>query len=104
MVGATEKALQEGGIAYEKRFTKNLSWPTYKRVGMKSAAYKLLVSKQNGCVLGAHIISDNATGLINTFTLAMHNRIPVKELHRQCVMTPYPSRESDVIYMLKPLL
>ena len=104
MVGATEKALQKEGTAHEKRFAKDLNWPTYKRVGMASAAYKLLVGKQNGRILGAHILSDNATGLIATFTLAMHNRIHVKELYRQCVMTPYPSRESDIVYMLKPLL
>lgn len=34
----------------------------------------------------------------------MVNRIAVDDLYRQSVMTPYPSRESDIIYMLKPLL
>jgi glutathione reductase (NADPH) len=104
MVGATEDTLKDDGIDYEKSFGKELGWPTYRRIGMKSAAFKVLVGQTDGCILGAHILSDNATGLINTFTLAMHNRIPVKELHRQSVMTPYPSRESDVIYMLNPLL
>jgi glutathione reductase (NADPH) len=28
----------------------------------------------------------------------------VEELYYQSVMTPYPSRESDLTYMLKPLL
>jgi glutathione reductase (NADPH) len=54
--------------------------------------------------LGAHVLSDNATGLINTCTLAMRNHIPVDALYHQSVMTPYPSRESDIIYMLKPLM
>jgi glutathione reductase (NADPH) len=36
--------------------------------------------------------------------LAMANGIPVERLYRQSVTTPYPSRESDIIYMLKPLL
>lgn len=104
MVGATEDRLKDDGIDYEKSWGKELGWPTYRRIGMKSAAFKILVGKSDGSILGAHILSDNATGLINTFTLAMHNRIPVKELHRQSVMTPYPSRESDIIYMLNPLL
>ena len=103
MVGATERNLKDEGVTYEKSFDKNLSWPTYKRVGMTSAAYKLLIG-ENGRVLGAHVLSDNATGLINTFTLAMVNRISVKDLYRQSIMTPYPSRESDIIYMLKPLI
>ena len=103
MVGKTEQALKDEAVVYEKSFAKELDWPTYKRVGMRSAAYKLLVDK-HGQVLGAHVLSDNATGLINTFALAMVNRIAVDDLYRQSVMTPYPSRESDIIYMLKPLL
>jgi len=103
MVGATEEALKEKGVAYRKSFDKNLTWPTYRRVGMTSAAYKLLAG-EGGQLLGAHVLSDNATGLINTLTLAMVNRIPVDTLYRQSVMTPYPSRESDIIYMLKPLI
>ena len=103
MVGATEEALREEGVVYKKSFGKDLTWPTYRRIGMKSAAYKLLAGK-DGRLLGAHVLSDNATGLINTFTLAMVNRISVDDLYRQSTMTPYPSRESDIIYMLKPLI
>ena len=103
MVGATEEVLKEKGVTYRKSFDKNLTWPTYRRVGMKSAAYKLL-SGEDRLLLGAHVLSDNATGLINTCTLAMRNHIAVDELYRQSTMTPYPSRESDIIYMLKPLI
>ncbi|NNL77503.1 MAG: NAD(P)/FAD-dependent oxidoreductase [Desulfobacterales bacterium] len=103
MVGTTESALNDKGVTFKKSFGKNLSWPTYKRVGMKSAAYKLLAA-ENGKLLGAHVLSDNATGLINAFMLAMVNQITVEKLYRQSVMTPYPSRESDIIYMLKPLI
>jgi glutathione reductase (NADPH) len=103
MVGTTEEALKERGVAYRKSFGKNLTWPTYKRVGLKSAAYKLLAD-EDGKLLGAHVLSDSATGLISTCTLAMVNRISVDDLYRQSTMTPYPSRESDIIYMLKPLI
>jgi glutathione reductase (NADPH) len=103
MVGATEADLKDEGVDYAKSFAKNLTWTTYRRVGMDSAAYKLLTGK-DGMLLGAHILSDNATGLINTVALAMVNRIPAADLYRQSVMTPYPSRESDIIYMLKPLI
>ncbi len=102
MVGATEQALKKQGVAYNKSFAKDLSWPTYQRVGMKSAAYKLLADK-TGHLLGAHVLSDNATGLTNIFTLAMKNHIRIEDLYHQSIMTPYPSRESDVIYMLRPL-
>jgi glutathione reductase (NADPH) len=103
MVGATEKELKENGVAFTKSFAKNLSWPTYKRIGMKSAAYKVLTG-ENGQLLGAHILSDYATGLINAFKLAMVNHLSVETLYLQSIMTPYPSRESDIIYMLRPLI
>ena len=103
MVGSTEEALKDEGVVYKKSFGKSLNWPTYRRIGMKSAAYKLLAG-EDGRLLGAHVLSDNGTGLINAFTLAMVNRISVDDLYRQSIMTPYPSRESDIIYMLKPLI
>ncbi len=57
---------------------------------------------ENNLLLGAHIISDNASGLINTFKQAMIDGRTVDKLFWDNVMSPYPSRESDIIYMLKP--
>jgi glutathione reductase (NADPH) len=101
MVGATEDELAEKDEPYQKSFARNLNWPTYQRVGMKNAAYKLLMG-DNGLLLGAHILSDNAAGLLNTLSVAMANTIPMADLYRQSVLAPYPSRESDLHYMLKP--
>lgn len=103
MVGKTEDELISEGASYWKSFDKDLSWPTYRRIGMKHAAYKLLVD-DDGKILGAHVIGDNTTGLINCFKQAMLDSMTVGELHGANVMTPYPSRESDIIYMLEPLL
>ncbi len=103
MVGSTEAALEEGGIDYRKSFEKNLGWPTYTRIGLTHAAYKILVGPDNA-ILGAHILSDNASGLINTLKQAMINDIRADRLYRQNIMSPYPSRESDLIYMLEPFL
>lgn len=103
MVGKTEEALQNEGTAYRKSFGKNLRWPTYQRIGVIHAAYKILVS-EDGRFLGAHFLSDNASGLINTIRLVMINGITAEKLYPQSIMSPYPSRESDLIYMLKPLL
>ena len=46
----------------------------------------------------------NAAGLVNTVKQAMLNGQTVDDLYNQSIMTPYPSRESDITYMLKPLL
>jgi glutathione reductase (NADPH) len=103
MVGETENKLEKNGIAYRKSQSMGLEWPTYKRVGLTSAAYKILVGDQ-GRILGAHILSDNASGMIQTFSLAMKNNISVQKLHEQCILSPYPSRDSDLIYMLSPFV
>ncbi|MBW2408182.1 MAG: NAD(P)/FAD-dependent oxidoreductase [Deltaproteobacteria bacterium] len=103
MVGHTEDALKQDGKTYGKSFARNLSWPTYQRVGLKHAAYKILVDANNQ-ILGAHILSDQASGMINTIKQAMLNGTPVDELYRQTIVSPYPTRESDLSYMLKSLL
>ncbi|WP_035259299.1 dihydrolipoyl dehydrogenase family protein [Desulfatirhabdium butyrativorans] len=103
MVGKTEQGLLQEGVSYNKSFAKNLGWPTYRRVGLRHAAYKILTD-DNGRLLGAHFLSDNACGMLNAVRLAMLNGITVDRLYRQSITGPYPSRESDLIYMLKPLL
>jgi len=103
MVGQTEEALQKEGIDYRKSSDIDLQWPTYRRVGIDHAGYKIMVSKY-GRILGAHVVSDNPAGLINTFTQAMRNGTTVDDIHWNNIMSPYPSRESDIIYMLSPLL
>ncbi|MBI9082410.1 MAG: NAD(P)/FAD-dependent oxidoreductase [Desulfobacterales bacterium] len=103
MVGATEEALKHSGTDYLKSFGKNLRWPTYRRVGLETAAYKILADPK-GTLLGAHFISDNASGLVNAIRLAMVAGLTAEDLHRHSIMGPYPSRESDLLYMLAPLV
>jgi glutathione reductase (NADPH) len=103
MVGKTEEELKQDVQTYRKSFAKNLSWPTYQRVGLKDAAYKILIDGKNQ-ILGAHILSDHAAGMINTIKQAMLHQTTVDELYRQTIVSPYPTRESDLSYMLKPLL
>ena len=79
MVGYTVDTLKREGIPHAKSFGENLSWPTYRRIGMSSAAYKILVG-ESGQFLGAHVLLDNATGIVNTIRLAMLNQISVDTL------------------------
>lgn len=103
MVGRTEAALKKEKTPYRKSFAKNLRWPTYRRVGLEQAAYKILAG-DDGRILGAHFLSDNAAGMVNAVRLAMLNGLTAEQLYDQSIMGPYPTRESDLIYMLKPLM
>ena len=103
MVGKTEDQLKSEQLRYWKSTDIKLGWPTYRRIGLRHAAYKILVD-ENDLIVGAHILSDNATGLINTFRMAMLNGIDIRKLRQDSIMNPYPSRESDMLYMLDPLV
>jgi len=103
MIGETEDQLIDKKVRYWKNMDTELSWPTYRRVGLRRAAFKILVD-ENDLLLGAHILSDNATGIINTFRMAMLHNIDIKQLRQHSIMSPYPSRESDIVYMLDPLV
>lgn len=102
MVGKTEAALTKEKTPYRKSFAKDLRWPTYRRIGLEHAAYKILVG-EDGRFLGAHFLSDSAAGMLNAVRMAMINGLTAGELNEQSIMGPYPTRESDLIYMLKPL-
>lgn len=103
MVGKTEQMLEQENIRYWKSHDTGLGWPTYRRIGMEHAAYKILVD-ENDCILGAHFLADNTTGLVNAFKQAMIDKTPISRLRDDHIMAPYPSRESDILYMLDPLI
>ncbi len=103
MIGKTEEQLIEENVRYWRNMDTELSWPTYRRIGLRRAAFKILVD-ENDLLLGAHILSDNATGIINTFRMAMLHGIDIRQLRQDAIMSPYPSRESDITYMLDPLV
>ena len=102
-VGKTEEQLQQENVKYWKSSETQLGWPTYKRIGLRYAAYKILVDEKDK-VLGAHFLSDNTTGLINTFAHAMRTGTTIGELYENSILSPYPSRESNILYMLSSLL
>ncbi|MGD8262214.1 MAG: NAD(P)/FAD-dependent oxidoreductase [Desulfobacterales bacterium] len=103
MVGQTETALKREGTTYRKNTAVGVQWPTYRRVGIQHAGYKILVAEDD-TILGAHVVSDNASGLINTLRQAIIEGTTTEKLYWHNIMSPYPSRESDIVYMLKTLI
>lgn len=103
MVGKTEERLKEERIPYRASFAKDLDWATFRRIGMSHAAYKILAG-EDGRILGAHFLADQTSGVIDIFKQAMMDGLTVAELYERNILSPYPSRESDVVYMLRPLL
>lgn len=79
-VGESEEELVQRGVPFEKKehgLADSFSW---KRLGQRHAASKLLVEPGGGAVLGAHMVGHGAEELANLFALAVRQRIPAREL------------------------
>ena len=70
---------------------------------MRSTAYKLPVDAKQK-IPGALVLSDNASGLISSLTLAMVNGLDVDTLYRHSILLPYLSSASGRGQRHKPLL
>jgi pyruvate/2-oxoglutarate dehydrogenase complex dihydrolipoamide dehydrogenase (E3) component len=95
MLGNAGIAHSDKGITVDHHMATGISH-------LYAVAYKIMVG-ENRQILVAHVLSDYATGLINSVALAMVSGINVDYLYQYSIMTPYPTRESDLLYMLKPL-
>ena len=73
-------------------------WFTAKRNNEKTYAYKTLVKKKTGKILGAHLIGPHAEEVINLFALAIKAGFTSKDL--KTMILTYPTSSSDVVYMV----
>ncbi len=108
MVGKTEQSLiNKGlrlGIDYEVSSGKDVRWANDLREGSRFSSFKIIMSPDSRKILGAHIFSPEPSGCINSIKTAMLAGRTVEELWRETVLSPYPTRESDLTYMLNPFL
>jgi len=69
-----------------------------RRMNQNSYAYKTIVDKESGLVLGAHLLSANAAETINLFVMAMCGQLTCETIKN--MMFTYPSWSSDIRSML----
>ncbi|WP_153730737.1 dihydrolipoyl dehydrogenase family protein [Sporosarcina obsidiansis] len=98
-VGMSEKQARESKLNVEVKYQDMSDWFTYRRTNEKVAACKIIIDRDNGIILGAHILSGEADELINYFALAIRFQIPIQELKE--MPFAYPTAASDIGYMLK---
>lgn len=73
-------------------------WISSRRIGQKHAAYKVILDKTSGRVLGAHLVGHNAEEMINIFALAVKFGLTRDQL--KSLLWAYPTHVSDIKYML----
>jgi glutathione reductase (NADPH) len=97
-VGLLEAEARAQGLDFDVHFSKTSNWYSSIRVAEPYTAYKTLVDKGTGRILGAHIMGPGAEEQLNLLTLAMKAGITANQL--KATIFAYPSYASDVGYML----
>ena len=97
-VGLNEKGAKEKGYDYTLEEKLVPEWFNAKRINSDYYAYKTLVDKKTGLVLGAHLIGPDAGEMINMFVMAMCGKLDCRTL--KGMIFSYPSWASDIKAMV----
>ena len=93
-VGLLEEEARQQGMEFDVKFQKTGQWYSSMRVGERYSAYKTLVEKGTGNILGAHLIGPGAEEQINLFAMAIGAGLTANQL--KGVIFAYPSYASDL--------
>ena len=97
-VGLSEREARERGLKYSvKREMTSTSYSS-RRVAEKYSGYKVLVEEGTDRILGAHLLGDQASEIINLFAVAIRSGMHATDLKH--MVFSYPTHGSDVPYML----
>lgn len=97
-VGLSEREVRELGLKHWVKKQVTSTWYSSRRVAEKYSGYKVLIEEGTDRILGAHLLGNQASEIINLFALAIRSGMRATEL-RQMVFS-YPTHASDVPYML----
>lgn len=93
-VGLLEEEARERGIDLDVHFQETGGWYSSLRVAEPHSAYKVLVDKNTGQIVGAHLIGPGAEEQLNLLTLAMNAGLSANQI--KATIFAYPSYASDL--------
>ncbi len=97
-VGLSEKQARDNGLEFWAHSEKVPGWYTARRVAETTCGYKVLVEKETGRILGAHLVGPHVEETINIFALAIRNGLTAGDI--KTTMFAYPTAASDIGYMI----
>ena len=97
-VGLNEKQAKEKGYDFKLEHKLVPKWFNAKRINSDYYAYKTLVDKETGLILGAHLLGPDAAEMINMFVMAMCGKLDCRTL--KGMIFSYPSWASDIKAMV----
>lgn len=93
-VGLSVQAATGQGLDFDTHFQRAEDWYSSMRVGAKWTAFKVLVERKTGRILGAHVIGPGAEEQINLFAMAMGAGLTANQI--KGIIFAYPSYASDL--------
>ncbi len=97
-VGLLEEEAKAKGIEFDVHFDQTSRWYSSVRVAETMTAYKTLVEKGTGKIIGAHLMGPGTEEQLNLFTLAMKAGLTNNQI--KATIFAYPSYASDLGYMV----
>lgn len=97
-VGLSEEEARTQNLDFETKFTDMRGWFATRRVAESAAAAKVLIERDSGRILGAHILGPESVELINLFALALRTGLRKADLEN--FVSAYPSGASDLTSLL----
>jgi len=96
--GLSEVEASAQGLEFEVKTGNTSGWFTARRTREKHSAYKVLVERGSGRILGAHLLGMNAGEVIDVFALAIRHGLTARDLRTSLLV--HPAAASDVVYMV----
>jgi len=93
-VGLLEEEARQRGIDLDVHFQETGRWYSSLRVAEPHSAYKVLIDKSTGQVVGAHLMGPGAEEQLNLLTLAMNAGLSANQI--KAAIFAYPSYASDL--------
>lgn len=97
-VGMTETKAKNSGLDVRVNYDKVDGWFNARRLNVDQYAYKTIIDKEQGTILGAHLIGPHCEETINLFAIAIKAKMTIRDL--RTMVFSYPTMASDLTYML----
>ncbi len=96
--GLTEQEARAKGLVFTVNHADTSGWYSARRVAESASMYKVLIEKDSGRILGAHLLGPEADEFANVFALAIRADIRADALKE--TLSVYPTQASNIASML----
>ena len=97
-VGLQEAEAHKLGLQIEIKYQETAGWLHNQRINEPFAGCKIILDKNSGRILGAHLLDSHADDLINLFALAMQHNLTAADIKQ--VLYAYPTASSSIQHMV----